>query len=570
MLTRNGYSRILRYGKAVSFRNGALPPARGKARTNIEESTMNNGSRHVGFDSLKCPHCRATFQVSTAIAAHVAEQAQIEFSAREAQIVQRTARLEHEVTERVEAALLRRVAEAENKARNSVSLELADLKRQINEKNEQVQSVELALQAERRDRIKAVGLEVGRRVDAERQKIEATVADQFRLQIADKEKALHDVRKVNEALTRKLQQGSQQSQGEVLERELEAILKSAFPTDQLEPVRKGVKGADVIHRVVSKSGVVCGTIVWEVKRTKSWGPSWLQKLKDDQRSVKAELAVIVSEALPPGCRDCEQLSGAVWVTNPQCAVILARALRQNLTDVALVRMAAEGKHEKSEVLYEYLTGPEFKQRVEVMFETFREMQTDLQEERRAADRRWAKREKQLHRIASSVEGMYGELQGVLGSSMAMIPSLESTPDENSDASAEALASPATSASQESPAQKIGASQSENCKADFSVVQPDVSAWSLNAQFGIFDTVGIGSKRASDDAWYYAVNGGNVGPLTLEGLLEALAAFSNAKDIGVWCARFPNWKRAEDVPELKAKLERINPGPMGGGNGFFRH
>jgi hypothetical protein len=446
---------------------------------------MNNGSRHVGFDSLKCPQCGATIPVSAAIAAHVAEEARF------------------------------------------------------------------ALQTERQaleDRIKAVNLEVGRRIDAERQKIEATVArrieDQYQLRIADKEKALQDARKVNEELARKLQQGSQQSQGEVLERTLEATLKNAFPTDQLAPVPKGVNGADVIHKVVLQSGVVCGTIVWEVKRTKSWSPSWIQKLKDNQRSVKAELAVIVSEALPPGCRHFTSLSG-VWVTSLQCAVNLAHALRHHLADVALARMAANGKHEKLEVLYQYLTGAEFKQRVEVMVETLREMQTDLQDERRTAERRWAKREKQLHRIAGSTDGMYGELQGVLGSSMALIPSLESAPDENSDASAEALASPATTASQESAA-------------------------SLNAQFGIFDTVGTGSKRASDDAWWYYNVNGNVGPLTLDGLLEALAAFSNAKDIGVWCARFSNWKRAEDVPELKAKLERINRGRMGGGNGIFRH
>jgi hypothetical protein len=455
---------------------------------------MNNGSRHVGFDSLKCPRCGATIPVSAAIAAHVAEEAHI------------------------------------------------------------------VLQEERRileDRIKSVDLEVGRRMSAERQKIEATVVrrveHQYQLHIADKEKALQDARKVNEELTRKLQQGSQQSQGEVLERTLEVSLKNAFPTDQLAPVPKGVNGADVIHKVISRAGDVCGTIVWEFKRTKSWSTSWVQKLKDNQRSVKAELAVIVSEALPPSCRHFASLSGVwvttlegVWVTSPQCAVILAHALRQNLADVALLRakMVAEGKDKKLELLHRYLTGAEFKQRVEVTVETLREMQSDLQDERRATERRWAKREKQLHRITGSTAGMYGELQGVLGSSMALIPSLEGAPDESSDASAEALASPATSASQ--------------------------SAELLNAQFGIFGTVGTGSTRASDDAWWYYTVNGNVGPLTLDGLLEILAASSNAKDVDVWCARFTNWMRAEEVPELKAKLERINPGRMGGGNGIFRH
>jgi hypothetical protein len=420
-----------------------------------------NSFRSVGFESLKCPECGAAIPVSEAIAARVAEEANIKFSEREAQqrqlfaevereLAERQATLEREISVRVDAALLQRASEAEGKARESVALELADLKRQISEKNDQVESarkIELTLRAERRaleERVKAVDVEVGRRVDAERQEIEVCVArrieEQYRLRIADKEKSLQDARRANEELNRKLQQGSQQTQGEVLELELETILRNAFPADQLEPVPKGVSGADVVQKVVSRSGLVCGTIVWEAKRTKAWSDGWVQKLKDNQRALKAEIAVIVSEALPRDCRLFTQISG-IWITSPHCAINLALALRHQLAEVALARVAADGKQGKLEVLYDYLTGAEFKQRVEVIVETFTEMQADLQDERRTAERRWAKREKQLHRVVGSTAGMYGDLQGVLGSSMGLIPSLDLVPDESPDANAEHPAAP---------------------------------------------------------------------------------------------------------------------------------
>jgi len=239
---------------------------------------MQNGSSNVDFDTLRCLECGATIPVSKAIAAaHEAHHRQL-FEEAERQIAERAAGLEREVNERVEAVILQRISEVNDNARNCVAIEIADLKRQISEKNEQVEAareMELALRAERRaleERTKAADLEIARKLDAERQAIEASIStrleEEHRLRIADKDKALQDALRVNQELNRKLQQGSQQSQGEVLEEELETILKCAFPTDQIEPVPNGVNGADVIHKVISQSGIVCGTIVWEAKRTK--------------------------------------------------------------------------------------------------------------------------------------------------------------------------------------------------------------------------------------------------------------------------------------------------------------
>ena len=334
-------------------------------------------------------------------------------------------------------------SETTKEVRDVLSVEISDLKEQAAEKDRRLveaEKAELLLRKEKREleeKGKRLELEVARRIDAERTKIQEDTAKQlqeeFRLKDAEKDKKLQDAMKVNDELRRKLQQGSQQTQGEVLELELEELIRTTFPMDQIEPVPKGVNGADVIQRVMSKSGHLCGTIIWESKRTKTWSDAWLSKLKDDQRYVKAEIAVLVSEALPKDCRDFGQYEG-IWLSNPQCAISLAVALRTQLVEVAMTRLAAVGKNEKMEILYQYLSGSEFKQRVEAIVEAFVDMQKDLQDERRVMERRWAKREKQIQKVISNTSGMYGDFQGLIGSSLQTIPLL--TSEITSDSSAE--------------------------------------------------------------------------------------------------------------------------------------
>lgn len=335
-------------------------------------------------------------------------------------------------------------SEAAKEVRDSVSLEIRDLREQAAEKDRKLaeaEKSELELRKQKRDleeKTKSVELEMARRIDAAREKIQEDTArelqEEHRLKDAEKDKKLQDAIKANEELRRKLQQGSQQTQGEVFELELEELIKTNFPSDQIEPVPKGVNGADIVHRVMSKSGHLCGTIVWESKHTKTWSDGWPQKLKDDQRAVKADIAVLVSEVLPKDCKHFGQYDG-IWISNSQCAVSLAVALRSQLVEVAMSKLAAVGKKEKMEILYQYLSGAEFKQRVEAIVEAFMAMQNDLQEERRITERRWARREKQIQKVISNTSGMYGDFQGLIGSSLQSIPSLtaQDMPPEDSAA-----------------------------------------------------------------------------------------------------------------------------------------
>jgi hypothetical protein len=184
-------------------------------------------------------------------------------------------------------------------------------------------------------------------------------------------------------------------------------------------VPKGEFGGDVLHRVIGPLGQHCGTILWETKRTKNWSDGWLTKLRDDQRAAKAEIALIVSQVLPKSVESFDFVDG-VWITESRCALPVAVALRQSLIDLSAARLAGDGQQTKMEMIYKYLTGPRFRHRVEAIIERFTEMQADLDRERKAMTRLWAKRDAQIRGVLEATAGMYGDLQGIAGRTLPEI------------------------------------------------------------------------------------------------------------------------------------------------------
>jgi len=257
---------------------------------------------------------------------------------------------------------------------------------------------------------------------AVRDKARKETEEELKLKVSEKEQTITAMQRQIEDLKRKAEQGSQQLQGEVLELELEAVLRTKFPLDTIEPVPKGEFGGDVLQRVIGPLGQACGTILWESKRTKNWSDGWLGKLRDDQRAAKAEMALIVTHVLPKGTESFNLVDG-VWVTEPRCAIPVAIALRQSLIGLAGARQAGEGQQTKMELVYQYLTGPRFKHRVEAIVEKFKDMQEDLDRERKTMTRLWAKREEQIRGVVESTAGMYGDLQGIAGRTLQEIDGL---------------------------------------------------------------------------------------------------------------------------------------------------
>lgn len=256
-----------------------------------------------------------------------------------------------------------------------------------------------------------------------RQKAKQEAEEGLKLKVVEKDEKISAMQRQIEDLMRRAEQGSQQSQGEAMELELEQTLGTRFPHDIIEPVAKGESGADILQRVVNAAGQPCGAILWELKRTKNWSDAWLSKLKSDQRNAHAEIAVLVSYARPKDVDSFSHLDG-IWVTDPKLAMPLALALRHALIELASSKLSQDGQQTKMELVYSYLTGPRFRHRVEAIVEKFSEMRDDLDKERKAMTRLWAKREAQITAVVESTVGMYGDLQGIAGKAIKEIDGLE--------------------------------------------------------------------------------------------------------------------------------------------------
>ncbi len=400
---------------------------------------------------IVCPHCGREMALDEAFAQRIRQQLRREIDAELEQkklAFEKTAlkveEEKHKLEEgrrNLEVETARRVAEEVTKLKEGVRKEIEDgalceltaLKDQLEAKERMLTSfreIELRLRKEKSDLEEAgknLEIEVARRIDGERKRIqeeaEKRALEQFRLKEADKDKIIDDLKRQAEELKRKADAGSQQLQGEVAELSLEETLRVSFPLDCIEEVPKGIRGADVIHKVCDQTGQSCGALISESKRTKAWSDGWIDKLKEDQREVKAEVAVLVSQVLPKGLLGFARING-VWVCDHSLAICLAHALRAGLIEISAAKLSATGKSEKMEMLYEYLSGPEFKQQVEGIVEAFSSMRRDLDQEKRAMERIWAKREKQIERVVKNMGRMYGSMQGVIGQSLPELDLLE--------------------------------------------------------------------------------------------------------------------------------------------------
>ena len=357
--------------------------------------------------SVTCPRCQNTFPLTTAIERPILEKAR--------------AQLEKE-REAIAAEARKSAIEEQTRQMQEMQAKLAAKDRKLAE----AQQSELKLIKEKADfeeQKKAFELEVARRAELVKETVARQKDEEFRLrelEFAKKEDAWK--RQVDE-MKRKVEQGSQQTQGEVLELDLEARLARCFDEDEIVEVAKGANGADILQHVKSEIGQDCGAILWECKRTKAFSETWLRKLKDDQLSAKAEIGVIVTTALPKGLSTFECREG-VWITSPALALPLAAALRHTLIEVTSARRSVEGMQGKMGVVYEYISGPQFKARVLAIVEGFKSMQEDLESEKRTTLKQWAKREKQLERVISNTVGMHGDLAGIIGKSLPAIEQME--------------------------------------------------------------------------------------------------------------------------------------------------
>jgi len=412
--------------------------------------------------TITCPNCKTEIKLTESLAAPLIAATRLQYEKKitqkdteialreqsvkekEKQITETQRTLEEEIANQVDTKIkaerARILQEESAKAKQASAFELEGKARELSDLQEVLRDKDVKLaeaqkaqadiikqQRELDDAKRELELTVEKRIQdglsEVRTQAKREAEDGLKLKVMEKDQTIASMQQKIEELKQKAEQGSQQLQGEVQELELEAMLRAKFPYDSIEPVPKGEFGGDALQRVISISGQPSGAILWEFKRTKNWSDGWLTKLRDDQRTAKAEIAVIVSQALPKGVETFDIIDG-IWVTHPRAALPVATILRQSLMEISLARQAGEGQQTKTEMIYQYLTGPRFRHRVEAIVEAFSTMQEDLTAEKKVIQRQWAKRQIQIDNVMQSTIGMYGDLQGIAGKSLQEIEGLE--------------------------------------------------------------------------------------------------------------------------------------------------
>jgi hypothetical protein len=364
-----------------------------------------------------------------------AEQRELELAAQQRELAKKEKVLEQTVEQRVAQKEKELTESIRKEASSQASKEIESLQEALTSRDKAMDDArkrELSLLNEKREleqKRKGMELEYQYKLEEDRRKLGEKYASEADLKLKERDQQIEGLRKALDDAKRKSEQGSMETQGEALELDLQTNLEQNFPHDTIDPVSKGIRGADVIQMVHNHSLVKSGTIIWETKNTKAWSNGWIEKLKDDQRELGANVAVIVSAVLPDGVRNFDLMDG-VWVCSVTSYIPLAMALRQQLIQVTFARTASEGKSDKMEMVYQYLSGDEFRQKVEAIVETFVGMKEQLEKEKRAYSRIWKEREKQIERIIDNTAGMYGDIRGLIGSSIPEIKalSLDATDD----------------------------------------------------------------------------------------------------------------------------------------------
>jgi hypothetical protein len=400
---------------------------------------------------IRCPNCDQEFELTETLALPLVEAVRSELGAKLQTAQDEAQRAKSDLAkERSEIAVARAGIDAEiakgiaakrPELIQSVRTEVkAELEADVLAKDTRIaelledlgnaRKAELAAEKAKQEfelKVQGVDLEVIRKVNEQlgdlRQQAQKEADESNKQKLAEKDLLIKRLTEQAEELKRKAEQGSQRDQGEAAELELQDVISTAFPWDEVGEIKSGIRGADVLQRVKTGSDTVAGAILWERKKAQGWGGEWLAKAKDDMRREKADLVVIVSEVVPKGIEffDCCE---DVWVVTPSCVVSVAKALRAGLLETANARRTAEGRKTNAERAYDYLMGPEFVARLKGIAEPFVAMQSDLESERRAMTKHWARRQKHIERVLEAAFGMRGDIEGLAGADLPELEAIE--------------------------------------------------------------------------------------------------------------------------------------------------
>lgn len=387
--------------------------------------------------TIKCPNCQHEFEATDAFRDEVQRELNTKAKEWQAKKEEEFKKKEESLQQQMNEALSKQKQSLEDSLKKNISAEydnklklLSDTNQQNEEKLKEARQKELEfLKKEQELKNKEAELEIQlqKKLNEERNALLETIKKQEQeknsLKFKEFEKQIEDQKKLIDEMKRKAEQGSMQRQGEVQELALEETLKASFPFDVIEEVGKGIKGADCIQTVRDNTGNLCGKIIYESKRTKAFTNEWIDKLKTDMRAQNANIAVIVTETMPKDMENFGMKEG-VWVCNYSEIKSLAFVLRDSLIKIHNASVSQENKGDKMQMLYNYLTGNEFKQQIEAIVEGFTSLKDGISKERMQMEKIWKEREKQLEKVLLNTTHFYGSVKGIAGNAIGDIKTLE--------------------------------------------------------------------------------------------------------------------------------------------------
>lgn len=394
--------------------------------------------------SVSCPSCSHRFEPIEAQAQFIAREVDAALQLKLAEAEKKT-RLEFTEKYNMKLKEMERqlhektiaINEAKQKAQieetRKVEFKLKDLENQLKEREANVQKAheqQLILTRklrEAQEREQKIDIEVEQKLmeklDSVQMEAKTRAEDLYKLQLAQRDKKIKDIEQQLESARRTAEQGSQQSQGEIVEIEFEKQLTAKYPLDQFSPVPKGFDGADLVQTVVNSTGKRSGSIIWEFKNTKNFSYDWLTKLKNDQQKINADVAILVTKTLPKDIQETEFIDG-VLIVSYALAIPLSAIVRKSIEDLSYAALVTQGQDEKMRLIYNYLTGNQFTTKVKSIVAAFKSLKEDLETEKRAFKKMWAAREKLLERVIDSASSLYGDIEGIAGSAAPKIDELE--------------------------------------------------------------------------------------------------------------------------------------------------
>jgi hypothetical protein len=394
--------------------------------------------------TIKCPKCGNEFEPNESIREQIKKE--LNLKATEWQ-----KRKDEEYQLKMEEEKKRMQQHLEENIRRSISLDYENqlhLLSQTNKDNEEKlkearqQQLELfKKEQELKNREAELELSVQKKLQLERERLSveirkleeqriATIETEYRLRMKEMEEKLEAQRKLAEEMTRRAEQGSMQLQGEVQELALQEMLQSSFPFDLILEVGKGIRGADCIQVVRNNFGQECGKIIYESKRTNAFANEWIEKLKADMRNQGAEIAVIVTRAMPRDM-DCFGIKDGVWICDFSEVKALASVLREGVIRVFNTAKSNENRGDKMHLLYGYFTSSEFAEQWKAIREGFLAMKHSIQRERDAMERLWKTREKQLEKVLLNASHIRGSIEGIAGMDAVDLNLLENGEEDDS-------------------------------------------------------------------------------------------------------------------------------------------